>query len=356
MLIISTEFVVACISIVVLLPCTGLATAARPVRCDGGTGTINMLALSPDGRIVAAGGKEPVVRLWDTSNGSEIRSISLFASAKKDRWLEALAFSRDGKELALAAHGEPIKFIDPTTGTKIGSKRPINVQTAAYDLAYSRDGTMLAIADGRSLRIWDTALQQQIHQFDVSKAERIWRVAEVAFSPDGKSVAAALQDLGGRVIKEVPRLRVWNVASGEMLFDVWEDNGSDTAIAISPDGRFVAESGRGYPGQKNVWKEFPGAVFVWNIVTKQLQYRVPADKVVTTCLAFSPQGGILVTGGNGTSLKVWNAENGNFIRELRGHRGRILDLEFSRDGQKLASLDTDGEILIWTIGESLRRK
>jgi WD40 repeat protein len=75
-----------------------------------------------------------------------------------------------------------------------------------------------------------------------------------------------------------------------------------------------------------------------------------------TCIAFSPNGKILVTGSTDTTVKLWDTSKGEEIRTIAGHTGAIRSIAFSADGRLLASTGDDKRISVWNAGtgEQLR--
>jgi WD40 repeat protein len=99
---------------------------------SGATDTPRGVAFSPDGRTLATGLLDGIVKLWDVASGQELRSLSGQTKA-----VFGLAFSPDGK--TLASGGDNIKLWDVASGQEIGS---LNV-TDVYRLAFSPDGKLI---------------------------------------------------------------------------------------------------------------------------------------------------------------------------------------------------------------------
>ncbi len=156
----------------------------QPVRAFlAHPGQVSALAFSPDGKTLASrGGLDGVVRLWDPATGKESRALQGFS-----RRSGALAFSPDSKTLAL---GDPkgISLRDPATGKETKHL----TQPGVTCLAYSPDGKFLA-AGGRdsTLRIWDAGSGKELRRCEIPKKEP---PSQIAFSPDGKELAAAIRE------------------------------------------------------------------------------------------------------------------------------------------------------------------
>src|SRR5207247_98499 len=105
------------------------------------------LSYSPNGRILAAGGGDDPIRLWDTDSGTELRSLP-------EPWVNALAWSREGSVLITAGAFKTIRLWAAATGQEIGQIKAHT--TAVKSLAISPSGTLLASGgqDG-SLYLWE---------------------------------------------------------------------------------------------------------------------------------------------------------------------------------------------------------
>src|SRR5262249_13255967 len=222
---------------------------------------------------------------------------------------------------------------------------------AVAALAWSPDGKLLATQvvewsptkDGDTVR---TGRALQIRDAETGAVRRTLydenNVSDVRFSPDGKSVAAALA--GENVVK------LWDPATGKeqrTFKGVNIDGASLTNIAFSHDGRLLTAAGRVSlvaAGESN------GAVILWETGSGKLLWQVPAHTSVQgePGVAFSPDGKLLATGAGGT-IKLWDTATGKCEQTLQAHeeQGPVWSLAFSPDGKLLASGGLDGTVRLW---------
>ncbi|MBZ0189038.1 MAG: WD40 repeat domain-containing protein, partial [Candidatus Obscuribacterales bacterium] len=199
--------------------------------------SINVLVFSPDGMILASGGDNQYIKLWDVSSGRERHSLDKTNTS-------ALAFTPDGKTLAGGTSDYSIKFWDVASGRDLSTSTPAPFEPGPlrgytvfrghsdtiWCLAFSPNGKLLASGSGDHLiRLWNVTSGKQLRTFTCSGT-----VESVAFSADGKTLASVDSD---------NHLSLWNLATGKKMRDT---TGRIRFIgpAFSPAGKwFTIENG-----------------------------------------------------------------------------------------------------------------
>jgi WD40 repeat protein len=303
----------------------------KPIKCEGHETFVVSVAVSPDGKLVASGSDDQTLRFW-RADGKALRTVA--DPPVRGGWVGAVAFTPDGKAVVASPPGrEELRFYDPETGKPAAGRVPL--PGGAYGVAFSPDGKFLAAANNDWVRVYDAAKGDKLREFTFNRRQigRAWRVA---FTPDGKHLAAAMHRFGGQE-REGPLVRVWELATGKELLEAWE-GGHANAVAFSPDGKLLAAGG-----------ENDGTVEVYDWASKKLLVRFRADAHVIFCLAFSADGKKLYTGGNDPDVKVWDADTGKAAGRLEGHTDQVADLALSKDGTVLATAGQDRRVLIWHL-------
>jgi WD40 repeat protein len=315
--------------------------SGRLVKCAGHEAIVNAVALSPDGMLAVSSSDDQTLRFWDTTNGKELRKV------QPGFWVGGVRFSPDGTYLATTA-SHSVRFWDAATGKEI--KERFAIEQPGHGLAFSADGSKLAVTAWFSgAQLWDARLGRKLQDFRV-KDEGFGNARQVAISPDGSLVAAALHPFGGALSQEFAGVRVWEAKSGKQLFQTWVGGTAD-AVTFSPNGRYLAIG-----GMLSSWPEYEGVLEIWRLDPNRhtLLSRVRADKHGLFCLAFSPDGKTVVTGGTEPVIKRWNATTGELIGKLEGHTDQVHALTFSADGRRLASAGRDKLVLIWPMAGGRR--
>jgi len=210
------------------------------------------------------------------------------------------------------------------------------------NVAFSPDGQTLASGSlDKSIKLWNVATGQQLRTL----SGHTGGVKSVVFSPDGRILASGSSDL---------TVRLWNVETGSALNTLAE--GSDCAF-FSPDGRKLAGGRIEHLYRKkgpDVAKVF---AYLWDVGTGTLIHTLAdsVEDVGTKGLFFSPGLRILATGLYERSISLWDVETGRKTNTLKmesipwSPSGQILGMAFSPDGRILASGGTHDNIYLWDI-------
>jgi WD40 repeat protein len=157
-------------------------------------------------------------------------------------------------------------------------------------------------------------------------------VSAVAFSPDGKTLAAA----------GYHEVLIWDLAGGKLAKRLAADQfrGSIGALVFLNDGRLAV--GEGTPQGR-------GAVRIFDIPTARQTQSFEEPSEVVYCLAVSPDGKLLAAGGADGLARVWSIEEQKLVATLKEHTDWILGVCFSGDGKLLATASADRNARVWDV-------
>ncbi len=323
------------------------------------TGWTNVLAFSPDGKMLASGSTDKEVRLWDTATGRLLGRLTGHING-----IAALTVSPDGTTLASASTDGEVLFWNTETRDRLPTRITGHTERIKA-VAFLKDNTTLAsVAFNGIITFWDLKTSQ-ISEFQTIGHRDLLKTG--AFSPDGTKLASiggegnVLFEGGfGHPFSELisdSSLRLTDVRTGRELTNL-ETGVFALEIAFSPQGRAVAFS------SYNI-------IRVWNTETESFLNMplsaeqnfdedgnlvlppggdLPPTSEIISALVFSPDGRKLVSGTYGGQVKMWDVESGVALTSFtvqNPRREQIETLSFSSNGVLLAAGSTDR---IYVIG------
>jgi WD40 repeat protein/DNA-binding SARP family transcriptional activator len=323
-------------------------------------GVVNQVAFSPSGTLLALGSGtlgitgEGEVTLWDAATRRQIGAPLVDRAGA----VKSLAFSPDGATLAVGTEDGAVSVWNVATRRQVGQALPVDSAAeymgGAISLAFSPDGKTLAavISDGK-VWLFDVATGRWA---GLPLVGGPGFVNSAAFSPDGKTLVTS--SFGANFITSITTatlnstIRMWDLATGRPIRAAPLAFGAATtyAVAFSPDGKTVAAA-----SLPTSIGHLDGTVRLWNAGTgRAAGTLVTAGAGGMTSLAFSPDGKSLVTGGLDGAVRRWDIATGQQVGDpLAGDTDEVDSVAFSPDGRTLATGSLDGTARLWDVGRTV---
>ncbi|NTV64384.1 MAG: WD40 repeat domain-containing protein, partial [Oscillochloris sp.] len=326
------------------------------------------VAFSPSEDLLASGSEDYVVRLWDSRSGALQAELRVDHSNSSAARILALAFTPDGKTLAVAGM-EPDAFVIYIWD--VASRSKIHTLTGHTDtiltLAFAPDGAFLASSGFDSMLIlWDVLSGREITRLRGSAAV----VSGLAFSPDGGKLLSSSRDsrlafwdmrlIHGQgvfcsALSQDARLiatagmggtiKLWDAATGILAQSLPTADGVIVSVSISPNSHYLAAA------------HTNGTAYLWDLSDPAMTaFPIPA-----TCpggcnaVAFSPDSTTLALGGYNATIHLWGLEARRLLLALTIPEQLALPnaplqvngLSFSPDGSLLAIAAANNGLFVW---------
>ena len=210
------------------------------------------------------------------------------------------------------------------------SKAQPSIRVAS--VAYSPDGKTLAVGlAGGAIKLWDMRDGKLLHTL---QGHDSW-ANSVVFTPDGNTLASGSSD---RTVK------LWDARSGKLLRTFKGHSNTVLSVTFAPDGETLASG---------AWDD---TIKLWDASSGELLRTLKGHTDSVRSVAFAPDGKTLASGSWDETIKLWHASSGELLRTLEGHTDAIRSVAFAPNGDKLASGSHDNTVKLWdaSSGESLR--
>ncbi|MCI0455437.1 MAG: beta-propeller fold lactonase family protein, partial [Gemmataceae bacterium] len=306
------------------------------------------VGLEPEGVAISPDGKQVIVTS-ESTNMLHIIAVpehKVVANILVGARPRAAVFARDGKiAYATSEIGGEVKRVD-MIAHKVLNKVPLgDDKIKPKDVLLSRDERTLYVAGGRADQIIVLDAQTLRVKTRIPVGQRVWGldgkellnldagdvVAGVAFSPDGKQIAAATID---------QMVRLWDAGTGKPVRSWVAHHAAVSAVAYSPNGKLLATCGADQ------------LVRIWKLDTPEAApLTLTGHNGPLSSVAFRRDGQFLVSGGADGVVKLWRLENGSAkeAQNFRGHRDWVTNVAFSKDGFYIVSASVDKTVKVWEV-------
>src|SRR6266566_5884423 len=305
------------------------------------------VAWSPASTHIASGANsyDPTVKVWNALDRTEVYTYRYYAlsnSSVAPVAVKSLAWSPDSTRIvtsddsAFAVHawdatdgGQDTKFELPST---------LSIQTL-WQIAWSPDGKRIAAACGRidlttnnlgagTVLVWDVASAKALTYYTTQSD-----VNSVAWSPDSQRIAAAIENT----------VQVLSVSNWQTLFSYQGHTDFVNTVAWSPDGTRIASGSGSFQGNDNT-------VQVWDATKGNTLSTYRGHTKTVWTVTWSPDSQRLASGSDDWTVQVWNATDARQLSVYKGHGDRVNQVVWSPDGTRIASASSDKTVQVWGAG------
>ncbi|GIC88272.1 WD40 repeat domain-containing protein [Aspergillus udagawae] len=290
---------------------------------------VSAVKFSPDSTMIASGGADGAVKVWDTRSGKLIHTFEGHLAG-----ISTISWSPDGATIASGSDDKTIRLWNVLTG-KAHPIPFVGHHNYVYQIAFSPKGNMLVSGSyDEAVFLWDVRSASVMrslpaHSDPVSGIDVVW---------DGTLIVSCATD---------GLIRIWDTATGQCLRTlVHEDNPPVTAVKFSPNGKFVL-----------AWT-LDDCVRLWNYVEGRCikTYQGHVNRKYSLLGGFgsyglpgAPPEAFVVSGSEDGSILCWDVVSKKILQRLEGHNGVVLGVDTCSLGEKrlMASCGLDGTLRVW---------
>jgi len=287
----------------------------------GHEGTVNTLAITPDGQKVVSGSSDLQLLVWNLASGKCIDRALAHANN-----VNVLTITPDGRKVISGGDDSRLRIWDLSSMECQQVLEIDKVHTHinyVNALAVTPDGCQVVSSSfDRKLRVWDLASGKCVKTLEAHSSY----VNALAITQDGKRMVSAESDL-----------LLWDLNSGKLLHTFEGHTKSVQALAITPDGyRIVSGS-------------LDKSVRVWDLTSGECLCILKGHTESVQALAITPDGYRIVSGSLDKSVRVWDLTSGVCLRTFVGHTGEVNALALTPDGCQIVSGSTCGSLQVWQL-------
>jgi len=290
---------------------------------SGQQDAINVLTFSSDGKILASGGWDKSIRLWDTISDQTILNNNEHANTEP---IGNLFLSSDNHFLITQESGKVFVWNVVT-----GNKTETEISNLQSNIIISPNGEDILFSQNNVVMVW------KINPTDFKCTENIFCILDspkfvnkIVYNPDGAYIVS---------LSSESTIQFWDFLNRKLLTEVTDVGIVDFAISDT--------------GDKLGWVTNFGIVHIYDIESRQEvdQYNLGVEQLDRYVgLSFSSDLSIFAAAIPYTSsYKVWNIKEHKLVFEFSGHSGQVNSIAISPDKKIIATASEDHNVILWDI-------
>lgn len=303
---------------------------------------IAVMAFSPDGRFLAAGGRRfddnsGMISIFDVQNRELVRDLGTDDQA---RVLQRILFTSDGRRI-VAVVGTGVQIFDLDRNDRVRTLNLRDENRSPIHVALSPDDQMLAVVmSNNSIRLVRMSDGKQVGD-SIDSRDIQHAIRAVEFMPDGEHLIIGRLREPLSIISIQTRKPVKTMAIPEdMVLQAFSGIGGLTMSADG--GQVIFRQGN--------------QVLLWNTQTQALRQILnlipPLQSVNQSTVAVSADGNWAAVAQRNGQPEIFSLDEDAPLPEVQSHRGSVQALALSRDGRRVVSWGDDSRLLVWDVAEN----
>lgn len=284
---------------------------------EGHSSWVSTVAFNPKYMVLASGGWDDTVNLWDIHTGTLTTSLTGHA-----RGINGLAFSPRGQVLASCSDDDTIRLWNAGTGNLLhvlkGHRHDVT------SVAIGRQGSVLISgSEDRTVGVWNLEQGKLVKALSGGNAGMV-RCVDI--SPDEELVVSGGFD---------NKIRLWQLGTGEVFRVLPGHLNSVNDVTISSDGRLIASAGK------------DRCIKLWSLRSGNLIHTLKGHRGEVNAVAIAPNQRTVVSASGDSSIKVWDTKTGELVETFSDHGNSVTAIAIHPNGKFMASASSDKTIKLW---------
>lgn len=306
-----------------------LASGGYVYTLTGHTDKVLAVTVTPDGQRVISASEDQTLKIWDLASGECLHTLR----GHTDN-VNAVVVTPDGERIISVSDDQTLKIWN-LAGQLIRSL-PHRVSSAYWVPLICDEQRIISASWDQTIKVWDVASGQLLDTL----TGHTDRINYLLLSPDGQQIISASND---RTIKiwRAPHSAQWGdmpvseTARTTLAKAQVGHTKPITALAITPDGQHVISASR------------DKTLKIWALASGQLLQSLTGHTGSITALAVGQQ---IISASDDKTIKVWDLASGDCLHTLTGHTGCVNTVAVTSDGQRIVSASDDKTIKVWRAG------
>ena len=311
--------------------------------------------ISADGRIAVTCSRDGTARIWDAATGEHKSMLQ----KGRNQPPSSCRITPDGSAVAIANQHELVIYDLPSGTPKWNQKFSPNDQPWVRSLSFSGDGKRLAAkySDDRAI-VWEPEGNRKVCEIK-PEAESCHAVC---LSHDGSLLAVACKT----EMAASTTITIWNVDNATLVRTLEPEKGNAASLRFSSDGKRLLMSGhsiaKGWVDNNRdiASPGFEDSLILWDLESGKViqKYGWPACETnvrIAFDVVFTPDEQYLVTAERLGEVLIYETDSGKLKLSFRAHDRPTLGVAVSADGQRLLTVSTDQNGMVWDLPALLRR-
>jgi WD40 repeat protein len=291
---------------------------------QGNGGKVNTLQFSPDGKTLLSGNQDGSIKSWDVANNFKLAT----STNPIGESITNISYSANGKEIGISSYKAFFVYDNPSL-KKLKAKKKAHT-TFVRCANFSKSGEYIVSTSWRdnTIVIWKRS------SLKVEKVlpETVW-TDYAMFINDDKQIVS---------INHENTIKVWDVASGNLMQTFAGHTDWVYGILLSPDGKYLLSG------------SLDNSIKKWDLNTGKIVQTIEAHKNGITWLASSADGKYFISSSLDKTAKLWSWETMQEIAQFSGHDEAVLEAVISPDNKYIATGSLDKTIKIWAFPTNVK--